>query len=110
MLLVAANLPRLQNLMQTLRSHCQRGRLRKCGGCGACSRTVASQRTTAQESYAPKSTNSGPLAGPREVKIIEVYQWLSRGGGRGIRTLDRALGPYNGLANRRLQPLGHPSA
>jgi hypothetical protein len=31
------------------------------------------------------------------------------GGGRGIRTLDRALGPYNGLANRRLQPLGHPS-
>ena len=32
------------------------------------------------------------------------------GGGRGIRTLDRALQPYNGLANRRLQPLGHPSA
>src|SRR5882724_9509649 len=32
------------------------------------------------------------------------------GGGRGIRTLDRDLSPYNGLANRRLQPLGHPSA
>lgn len=32
------------------------------------------------------------------------------GGGEGIRTLDKALGPYNGLANRRLQPLGHPSA
>jgi hypothetical protein len=27
----------------------------------------------------------------------------------GIRTLDRALQPYNGLANRRLQPLGHLS-
>ena len=27
----------------------------------------------------------------------------------GIRTLDRALQPYNGLANRRLQPLGHIS-
>ena len=27
----------------------------------------------------------------------------------GIRTLDRALQPYNGLANRRLQPLGHSS-
>ena len=27
----------------------------------------------------------------------------------GIRTLDRALQPYNGLANRRLQPLGHVS-
>ncbi len=32
------------------------------------------------------------------------------GGGRGIRTPDRGLSPYNGLANRRLQPLGHPSA
>ena len=31
------------------------------------------------------------------------------GGDRGIRTLDRALQPYNGLANRRLQPLGHIS-
>ena len=34
----------------------------------------------------------------------------SKGGGDGgIRTLDRALQPYNGLANRRLQPLGHVS-
>src|ERR1043166_8336584 len=32
------------------------------------------------------------------------------GGAGGIRTLDTALGPYNGLANRRLQPLGHSSA
>ena len=32
-----------------------------------------------------------------------------RGGDGGIRTLDRALQPYNGLANRRLQPLGHVS-
>jgi hypothetical protein len=31
------------------------------------------------------------------------------GGAGGIRTLDRALQPYNGLANRRLQPLGHSS-
>jgi hypothetical protein len=29
------------------------------------------------------------------------------GGEAGIRTLGRAFGPYNGLANRRLQPLGH---
>ena len=27
----------------------------------------------------------------------------------GIRTLDTDLTPYNGLANRRLQPLGHLS-
>ena len=31
------------------------------------------------------------------------------GGERGIRTLDRTLRSYNGLANRRLQPLGHLS-
>jgi hypothetical protein len=31
------------------------------------------------------------------------------GGERGIRTPDTAFGPYNDLANRRLQPLGHLS-
>src|SRR5437879_7014092 len=31
------------------------------------------------------------------------------GGEGGIRTLDRVVRPYNGLANRRLQPLGHLS-
>ena len=30
-------------------------------------------------------------------------------GDGGIRTLDTGLSPYNGLANRRLQPLGHVS-
>ena len=35
--------------------------------------------------------------------------WGFSGGDGGIRTLDRALQPYNGLANRRLQPLGHIS-
>src|SRR5690348_7933753 len=32
------------------------------------------------------------------------------GGERGIRTPDRGFSPYNGLANRRLQPLGHLSS
>ena len=32
------------------------------------------------------------------------------GGEAGIRTLDTDFGPYNGLANRRLQPLGHLTA
>src|SRR4029077_8136007 len=31
----------------------------------------------------------------------------SVGGEGGIRTLDTTFGSYNGLANRRLQPLGH---
>ena len=34
----------------------------------------------------------------------------SNGGEAGIRTLDTGFGPYNGLANRRLQPLGHLTA
>ncbi len=32
------------------------------------------------------------------------------GGEAGIRTLGRGFSPYNGLANRRLQPLGHLTA
>src|SRR6476620_11389106 len=35
---------------------------------------------------------------------------LETGGEAGIRTLDTAFRPYNGLANRRLQPLGHLTA
>jgi hypothetical protein len=31
------------------------------------------------------------------------------GGEGGIRTPDTGFSPYNGLANRRLQPLGHLS-
>ena len=34
---------------------------------------------------------------------------MSCGGEGGIRTPGRGFGPYNGLANRRLQPLGHLS-
>jgi hypothetical protein len=34
---------------------------------------------------------------------------MMAGGERGIRTLGRGVSPYNGLANRRLQPLGHLS-
>src|SRR5881227_3603941 len=34
---------------------------------------------------------------------------VARYGEGGIRTPDRAFRPYNGLANRRLQPLGHLS-
>jgi hypothetical protein len=62
------------------------------------------------------------------ISLAELKMWIGRGkrgfpagsgsenittglygGERGIRTLDRAFKPYNGLANRRLQPLGHLS-
>jgi hypothetical protein len=46
--------------------------------------------------------HSGVQISPKCLK-----RWI--GGDGGIRTLDRALQPYNGLANRRLQPLGHVS-
>ena len=41
--------------------------------------------------------------------LFEEKQNRRDGGAGGIRTLDRTLQPYNGLANRRLQPLGHSS-
>lgn len=47
------------------------------------------------------------LDSPFIIRVIKPP--IINGGGRGIRTLDTAFQPYNGLANRRLQPLGHPS-
>ena len=41
--------------------------------------------------------------------ILHKFHHLKPGGERGIRTLDTGVSPYNGLANRRLQPLGHLS-
>jgi hypothetical protein len=46
----------------------------------------------------------------REWRVSEekINSWNKLTGGEaGIRTLDTAFRPYNGLANRRLQPLGH---
>ncbi len=40
-------------------------------------------------------------------KFIPASGRSRDGGAGGIRTLDTAFQPYNGLANRRLQPLGH---
>ena len=48
--------------------------------------------------------NGGPAA-----KTINESGGIT-GGEAGIRTLDRGLSPYNGLANRRLRPLGHLTA
>ena len=39
--------------------------------------------------------------------VVEIER---SGGEGGIRTLGTGFSPYNGLANRRLQPLGHLSA
>ena len=57
---------------------------------------------------------AGLAVGRKPVGQNLVGKWRGQmaetdGGDRGIRTLDRALQPYNGLANRRLQPLGHIS-
>src|ERR1044072_3379675 len=41
-----------------------------------------------------------------DVVITSVFL----GGEAGIRTLDTGFSPYNGLANRRLRPLGHLTA
>lgn len=46
----------------------------------------------------------GPLGAPENGFSIKT------GGAGGIRTLGTALQPYDGLANRCLQPLGHSSA
>jgi hypothetical protein len=45
--------------------------------------------------------------------VSDLRAWSDKqlsGGEGGIRTPGRGFSPYNGLANRRLQPLGHLSA
>ena len=42
-------------------------------------------------------------------ELLEEKDFQNSGGEGGIRTLDTGVSPYNGLANRRLQPLGHLS-
>ena len=51
----------------------------------------------------------GASVGKKEELGQNMREFRCFGGAGGIRTLDRALQPYNGLANRRLQPLGHSS-
>ena len=74
-------------------------RSRLCDRCGGCCPARPAHYRAVVHAY----------ASTREIK--HESQWLKRnaGGDGGIRTLDRALQPYNGLANRRLQPLGHIS-
>ena len=61
--------------------------------------------------HGPGSVQRGVYWGRRPSEANLQLSDLVRhaGGDGGIRTLDRALQPYNGLANRRLQPLGHVS-
>src|SRR3990167_9416035 len=41
---------------------------------------------------------------------VSTFWGTDHGGEGGIRTLDTGITPYNGLANRRLRPLGHLSS
>ena len=53
-----------------------------------------------------KAANTGPFAAFESGLVVRTGL---AGGEGGIRTPDRGVSPYNGLANRRLQPLGHLS-
>ena len=50
-----------------------------------------------------------PMSSEGNVTPVSGTDTEKGGGAGGIRTLDRPLQAYNGLANRRLQPLGHSS-
>ena len=54
------------------------------------------------------NTATTEVGGTNE-KARENACFSGKSGERGIRTPDTGLNPYNGLANRRLQPLGHLS-
>src|SRR3984893_12128134 len=58
---------------------------------------------------ASRAMGASPTSWVRSATDVSGPDKLSKRGAGGIRPLDRALQPYNGLANRRLQPLGHVS-
>ena len=64
---------------------------------------------TKQNSTRRKSNDRSELVSAGSSTTFVRAAASCSGGERGIRTPDRGLGPYNGLANRRLQPLGHLS-
>jgi hypothetical protein len=67
------------------------------------------EQKTLQPLDNPFGTRLSPMSQVRSVTHVSGPDKFWTGGAGGIRTLDRALQPYNGLANRRLQPLGHSS-
>ncbi len=67
------------------------------------------ERKTLRPLDNPFGTGLSPMSQVRPVTYVFGPDKAKGGGAGGIRTLDRALQPYNGLANRRLQPLGHSS-
>src|SRR5438270_2692218 len=78
-----------------------------------CSRTMQSGFHNKKQ---PRASNGWHLVvilwvGRHTETIEPLYRATKQqsGGEGGIRTLDRVVRPYNGLANRRLQPLGHLS-
>src|SRR5262249_16812371 len=91
--------------------------------CGRTAHGVARVTTSGQNSaqnivIAPlcARTNAACSACTDVAERLARYSTIARfareanGGEAGIRTLGTGFSPYNGLANRRLQPLGHLTA
>jgi hypothetical protein len=72
---------------------------KRCGGM----ETKGAGRSPGDAESASTNRRSASVSSAKSGKHV------IRGGDGGIRTLDRPLQAYNGLANRRLQPLGHVS-
>ena len=76
---------------------------------------IAALRTAQKEgvNLGKRDSKLANMLGTVSQSSIEVPVFTQKktgdGGVGGIRTLGTALQPYNGLANRRLQPLGHHS-
>jgi hypothetical protein len=78
-------------------------------GCNRPLTPFRKRRTKAYGSFQQGGTGS-PRRSTSGLANIKLQVGGSESGGeRGIRTLDTGVSPYNGLANRRLQPLGHLS-
>ena len=72
--------------------------------------TLLSQKFQAAEAPTRRYQPEQQPASSAQWKQMEMWRIDKPGGEGGIRTPGTGFSPYNGLANRRLQPLGHLSA
>jgi hypothetical protein len=83
---------------------------RRSSGCLSRRPRLQMRRTVVVPNSRCSRRGSATSSATRSARVVtRVLGQKQDGGDGGIRTLDRALQPYNGLANRRLQPLGHIS-
>ena len=85
------------------------GAARAAQGLKPCPRRQSKRKYTWRPGVRMRARSGVSRGGPEALPAPTIEK-SEIGGEAGIRTLGTGFSPYNGLANRRLQPLGHLTA